>query len=218
VIGVAVSTHRRPAVLAKALAGWASTEMPDVLVVNNDVNGAGVAATKNRGIAALMDAGCTHLFLADDDVWPLQSHWWSPYVRHAEPHLMHCWGRSRFRSNDLTNNVSIWSWPRGVLLYVTREVVAAVGGMRIEFGRWGGEHAEWSRRIHNAGFTTYPFQDALNAPRWHCEDYTRTTPSSVPSRVRDSEANTRRRHALIDQHRSSKEFVPYRREQANERA
>lgn len=208
-IGVAISTHRRPAVLAKALAGWASAEIPDLLVVTHDVNGDGVAATKNRGLTALMEAGCTELFLADDDVWPIRSHWWAPYVRSPEQHLCHCWGRSRYVREE--DGITVWSWPRGVLLYATREVIDAVGGMRTEFGRWGGEHAEWSRRIHNAGFTRHPFQDATAAQHgvWHCLDYTRTTPSSVPSSVRDGEANTRRRHALYDTYRHSTDYVPY---------
>lgn len=212
-IGVAISTHRRPQLLARALPHWA-LNMPDVLVVNHDVAGNGVAHTKNLGIAALMDAGCEHLFLADDDCWPIRAHWWTPYVRSTQPHLMHCWGRSRFGGEDQDAGVSHWSWPRGVLLYVTRDVVHRVGGMRIEFGRWGGEHAEWSKRIHNAGLTAHPFQDALGCGRgvWHCEDYTRSTPSSVPSRVRDHPDSTRRRHQLYDKHRGSTEFVGYRME------
>ena len=210
-IGVAISTHRRPAVLAKALAGWAAADMPNILVVTHDIAGDGVAATKNRGIAALMDAGVEHLFLADDDVWPLRAKWWQPYTHSTQPHLMHCWGQSRFFGNNPDLGVTQWSWPRGVLLYARRKVIQTVGGMRPEFGQWGGEHAEWSRRIHNAGFTAFPFQDATAARYgvWHCEDYKRTTPSSVPARVRDNVDNTRRRHALYDLYRDSTDFVPY---------
>lgn len=210
IIGVAVSTHRRPAVLAKALAGWASAKVPHLIVVTHDADGAGVAVTKNRGIATLMDAGVDHLFLADDDVWPIRNGWWKPYVRSPQPHLMHCWGRSRYITE--TDGLTLWTWPRGILLYATRDVIARVGGMRPEFGRWGGEHAEWSRRIHNAGFTRAPFQDAAAARHgvWHCEDYGRSTPSSVPNHVRNSEANTRRRHALYDTYRDNADFVPYR--------
>lgn len=211
-IGVAISTHRRPKLLARCLANWAQDLGPaDVLVVNHDRAGSGVAATKNRGIAALMDAGCDDLFLVDDDCWPMPApSWAAPYINHLQPHLMHCWGRSRAQGVDVENGVEVWSWPRGVMLYVTRDVVERVGGMRLDFGRWGGEHAEWSRRIHNAGFTAHPFQSLANARGlWHCEDYTRASPSSVPDRIRNDPQRAKQRHALYEKFRGSTEFVEY---------
>lgn len=206
-IGVAISTHARPTVLAKALAGW-TVGMPDVLVVTHDLSGDGVAVTKNRGIAALMDAGCEHLFLADDDMWPLRPDWWKPYVASPEPHLMHCWGKSRFIAED--NQHTVWNWPRGVLLYAERRVIDRVGGMRVEFGRWGGEHAEWSKRIHAAGLTTHPFMDVTRARTkrlWHCEDYTRRTPSTIGEAEKINGAA--RRKELYDRFRGSTDYVDY---------
>ena len=206
-IGVAISTHQRPGVLARSLAMWAQA-MPDLLVVTHDVAGDGVAVTKNRGITALMDAGCTELFLADDDVWPVDPHWATPYITSSSPHLMHCWGRSRYIGQE--DDITVWSWPRGVLLYAHRSVIDSVGGMRTEFGRWGGEHAEWTTRIHNAGLTRHRFADAAGISRgiWHCEDYTRNTPSTVSDVERRNSAA--RRHALYDQFRGSTDFVDYR--------
>lgn len=182
--------------------------MPDVLVVTHDVAGEGVAATKNRGIAALMDAGVDHLFLADDDVWPVTRNWWKPYVDSDQPHLMHCWGKSRFVADD--GQHTQWSWPRGVLLYAERHVVNVVGGMRVEFGRWGGEHVEWSRRIHSCGFTRWKFADVAAARRgvWHAEDYERSVPSTVGAKDRAASAD--HRHALYDLFRGSTDFVEFR--------
>lgn len=205
-VGVAISTHARPGVLARALAMWAQA-MPDVLVVNHDVAGAGVAATKNLGITALMDAGCDHLFLADDDVWPRSPRWAEEYLEDAQPHLMFCWGKRR-RIHDDGRHTS-WTWPRGVLLYAERRVIERVGGMRPEFGRWGGEHAEWSKRIHSAGLTRFQFGDLSNsAVIWHAEDMTRAVPSTVSQKEREASAETR--HALYAKYRGSSEFVPYR--------
>lgn len=210
-IGVAISTHRRPDVLARSLTLWAQA-MPDVLVVNNDVDLAGVAATKNRGIAALMDAGCEYLFLADDDMGPVSPNWWRFYVDSHAPHLMHCWGKSRFRFAE--GGCTVWSWPRGVLLYLQRHVVEAVGGMRPDFdeGHVGGEHVELSRRIHNAGFTSYPFQDAAEARKgvWWCADYERSVPSTLPASRYTDPASAARRHELFDVYRRSADFVEYR--------
>lgn len=206
-IGVAISTHARPSVLAQALGGWAAA-MPDVLVVTHDATGEGVAATKNRGIAALMDAGCDHLFLADDDVWPISPSWAEPYLSSSEPHLMHCWGGRRLLRE--TDEHTVWSWPRGVLLYAERHVVERVGGMRTEFGRWGGEHVEWSRRIFSAGLTTFAFADARSARRgvWFATDYQRTVPSTVG--LAERTAGAEHRHALYARYRGSTDFVPFR--------
>lgn len=206
-VGVAISTYKRPKVLAEALKHWAQF-MPDVLVVINDVAGAGVAMTKNRGIAALMDADCDHLFLCDDDLWPVRKDWASLYVSHSEPHLMHCWGRSRSGGTD--GDLSVWTWPRGPMLYVERRVIERVGGMRTEFGRWGGEHMEWSRRIHDCGFTRHRYADLVAARSgvWFSTDYRRTVPSTFPESERV--ATTAHRHELYEKYRGSTDFVEYR--------
>lgn len=207
-IGVAISTHKRPDVLAKSLGLWAQA-MPDVLVVNHDVSGEGIAVMKNRGLAALMDAGCDHLFLADDDMGPVAP-WAKHYVDNRSPHLMHCWGRSRYLYTE--DGCTVWKWPRGVLLYVERRVVERVGGMRLDFGHAGGEHVEYSRRVHNCGFTNHQFQDAAGAHRgvWHCEDYERKVASSLPASRYSDPAVAAHRHHLFDLYRHSTDFVPYR--------
>jgi hypothetical protein len=208
VIGVAISTHQRPHILAKALGEWAKY-MPDILVVIHDINGEGIAATKNRSITALMDAQCEHLFLADDDVWPITSHWADHYTQDPELHLMHCWGQRRLISND--GHYTTWKHPRGVLLYLDRKVVETVGGMRPEFGKWGGEHVEYSQRIHNAGLTTNQYADLSVCAQgvWHAEDYTRMTPSSVSDE--DRIAYVQRKRVLFRTFAGSKGYVEYRR-------
>lgn len=208
-VGVAISTHRRPEILGRALQQWAQF-LPDELVVIHDVHGQGVAWAKNQSIAALMDAGCEHLFLADDDVWPIRNGWAELYMNHPEPHLMHCWGRDRYQGDDLVAGVSTWSWPKGVILYAERRVIDAVGGMRLDFGRWGGEHGEWSIRIHEAGFTTHTFQDVLPAKQgvWTALDYSRGHKSVVPKaeRIESSKHHDR----LLKQFAGTTDFVDYR--------
>lgn len=182
--------------------------MPDLLVVTHDVRGDGIAATKNRGIAALMDEGCDHLFLADDDVWPTSKNWAQPYVADPEPHLMHCWGRSRFISDD--GRYTTWTHPRGVLLYAERRVIEAVGGMRLEFGRWGGEHVEWSQRIHAAGLTKHLYADLAIARNgiWHALDVARSIPSSVSTA--DRQAYERRKGELFTRFGGTTDYVDFR--------
>ena len=86
-IGIGLTTHNRPEVLEKSLAEHRKF-LPEVavLVVVDDAShppakapgatlfrfphNAGIAAAKNKCIELLMDAGCTHFFLFDDDSWP----------------------------------------------------------------------------------------------------------------------------------------------------
>jgi hypothetical protein len=148
------------------------TESESFRTVRSDTR-LGVAMSKNRGIAALMDAGCDHLFLADDDLFPTSGAWWKPYVESPEPHLSHQSKNSAGRGDDKHFSVG---FPLGYMLYAERRVIDEVGGMDPAFGAWGGEHVEWQRRIHEAGLTTWMYADVHGSDDlWHAE----TTSSTV---------------------------------------
>lgn len=169
-VGVVISTTgSRPDMVDRAYRAWAATGI-DHVFVTTDHTRQGPAWNKNRGLAVLMDVGVDHLFLADDDMYPLGRESWERYVEADAPHLMLCWGKRRRVGDD--GVFSWWTWPRGVLLYQTRAVVETVGGMRGVF-RNGHEHAEYSQRIHNTGLTRHPFMDLAQNPRdwFHCEDW-----------------------------------------------
>lgn len=137
----------------------------------------GVAVNKNTGLELLMDAGVEHLFLCDDDTWPLSPASLRLHTEFRYPHSMVCWGKSRLGPE--AGSDAAWTWPRGVLLYQRRSVIERVGGMDEAMGVGGHEHVEWSRRIHQAGLTDHPFitpfEYALRggtgaATYWHAED------------------------------------------------
>lgn len=184
-LGVALSTHNRRDLFDRTLRQWqrwappgtviavvddaSDVPVPDisgVTVIRHDVR-LGVAMTKNRGIAALLDAGCDHLFLSDDDVHPVCDFWWRPYTQSPEPHLS--WQgpqHNRLVGGDDDHYAVVF--PKGYLLYAYRDVIDAVGGMDPAFGAWGGEHVEWQQRIHDAGLTRWPYADARGADAlWH---------------------------------------------------
>lgn len=209
-IGVAITTVGRPAVLAKSLAAWAQfLRNTDILVLIHDHNREGVATSKNRSIAALVDADVEHLFLADDDLFPISTKWWSLYSDSGANHLCYCWGKSRFegRLNRDGTDYTLWSWPRGCLLYVRRKVIERVGGMRTDFGVAGGEHVEFSRRIHNVGFTPHPFMDLTARGIWH---YQSSAPTTLGRARYNDPQISGLRHNLLAKHQLSTEFVPYR--------
>lgn len=152
----------------------------------------GVAVNKNTGLEYLMDAHVEHAFLCDDDTWPLSYDALDLHIGLGQPHSMVCWGAHRMRLADMKDGgMAEWTWPRGVLLYVQPQVLAVVGGMDERFGPGGHEHAEWSRRIHQAGLTPAmfisPSQYAAtgtsrgaatgSSAYWHAEDMPRLAES-----------------------------------------
>lgn len=210
------TTGTRPEFLERAVAGW--TEAGLVPYVITDTLRDGVAATKNRGLAEMIREGHDHLFLADDDMHPLSRESWERYVSDPEPHLMLCWGGGRLIAHH-DDGHSEWRWPRGVLLYATREAVELVGGMRTEYGT-AHEHADFSRRVHQAGLTRYMFQDIDQNPRdWFvAEDMPRPGERAHEVMARRRRITTIKRTAA-DKRRIAQlwrdldgntDFVPYR--------
>jgi hypothetical protein len=173
------------------------------LIVHSDR--LGVAMTKNDGIAALMDAGCEHLFLADDDIYPQTRHWWEPYVESPEPHLSYQWPNIGGDPYDRMYDAVHFQveFPRGVMLYAHRSVIDEVGGMEPAHGVWGGEHVEWQARIHDAGLTTYPYADVIGSRDLWVEQRSGSTfPASQRQRVFECTG--------IQWQKPRPRFVPYR--------
>ena len=183
-IGVGVTTRNRPEVLAQSRAAWrrflpagaklvlvddASDTPVDGADFRFDVR-AGVAAANNKCLE-LLD-GCDHIFLFDDDCWPTADGWWEPYVQGREPHYQFQFDAPKhWRIHELgRDGETRWvDRSRGAMLYVDRVVLDVVGGESLAFGRYGGEHENWSSRIHAAGLTSHPFQDVLD-PKLRCLD------------------------------------------------
>lgn len=223
-IGVAITTHNRPEVLAETLAAFRalSPDIPVIVVDDGSETPAtvppgvalvrhefplGIPAAKNRCIAELMALKAENLFLFDDDTRPLVSDWWRPYLESVEPHLQHSWSHSAMgkpvpRMDVVYQDYSLisYGWSMGCMLYVTAEVVRRVGGMRWEFGQGMEEHGEYSQRIHNAGFTTFVHQDVPDSATliWAADRHGAVS-RSIPSANRDAlmARNERLRLSLI---------------------
>lgn len=188
-IGVAITTHNRPDLLAVCIeahrryapdwhmplvvvddASEPPAQVPEwVTLIRFDRN-VGIPRAKNAGIEALMDAGVEHLFLFDDDTRPRGKGWWRPYVASDEPHLSY--GFADFADGTPVGddhlvigdgNLVSHTAARGCMLYATRQVIEAAGGMDVQFGLGYYEHGDWSNRIHNLGLTTWPYADVRNS-------------------------------------------------------
>lgn len=184
----------------------------------------GVAVNKNTGIELLMDAHpdnpVDHLFLSDDDTWPLNT---TALDLHAGlgrvGHSMVNWGGHRYTPRG-------WTWPRGAVLYTRRPLVEKVGGMVEAFGSGGHEHVEWSRRIHQHKFTPRPYpapeeyavRNGTGAGGyWHAEDMRRGNESRVSlinrrkslTSVRRQDGDWARIEKIMDEMNGVTRFVPY---------
>jgi hypothetical protein len=203
-IGVAVTTHNRNELVADTVGAILATvpkgtpvvvvddgsEDPvkldgDVTVIRHD-QPLGIPSAKNRCIEELMALGVGHLFLFDDDTKPIENDWWTGYLESREHHLQYSWPKfangTEVPRMDIIysdENITSYGWSMGCMLYVTREAVNRVGGIRWEFGKGMEEHAEWSQRIHNAGLTTFVHQDiSTSKGLFHAGDEHQAVPRS----------------------------------------
>ncbi len=182
----------------------------------------GVAVNKNTGLELMMDnTRAEHLFLSDDDTWPLYRASLDKHIEYTPPHSMVNWGRRR------VDSAGEWSWPRGVMLYAHRSVIERVGGMDERFGAGGHEHAEWSMRIHTAGLTpqnfpsppSYLTRNAKGASAlWHAEDMARVGEAKGTFLSRKAHFTTitrgaadwERIHKIMDERAGSSDYAGYR--------
>lgn len=176
-------------------------------VVFNDSAHFGVAYAKNYLLNQLQY--CDHIFLFDDDTYPIADNWWKPYVDHKEPHLMYQFKLPGKPANDMLElyrdeSTVVYTHTRGAMLYIDRRVLDVVGGMDTAYGLAGYEHPDWTNRIHNAGLTTHRAMDVPNSHELlYCLDQDGMVESSIPKGHRGN-------YTLYLQSKSSSEYKEYR--------
>lgn len=206
-IGIGVTSHNRHAVTARTLeeirkrlpargtrlvvVDDASTDAPNFKVDYRFEHNVGIARAKNKCLELL--EGCEHIFLFDDDTYPITDDWWMPYVQSREPHLMYVFqdfadGR-RLGDTALVYNDGqhiAYSHARGCMLYFHRTAIERVGGMDPAFGKWGWEHVNLSDRIHAAGLTSFAYMDVVDSNLLiRSGDEYREVASTVPGEARN---------------------------------
>ena len=188
-IGIAITTHNRPAVLAKTIeqhlkhfpAGAKLIVIDDgsspaataagIEIIRHEKS-LGIVASKNRSLEALIDAGCEHLFLWDDDAYPITDNWHVPYVESPEPHLAYQFldlaGAQKLKDMAVLYRDEqhiAYTGQRGVMLYYQRSAIEKVGGFDPVYGRGMYEHPDLALRIHNAGLSTWAFADVAGSEK-----------------------------------------------------
>lgn len=235
-IGIAITTHNRHEVLKRAIeqhmkhlpsgalvvviddGSSPAAIVPDGVKLVRHEQSRGIVASKNASLTALVDAGCEHLFLWDDDAWPIADNWHLPYIESPEPHLSYQFldlaGPRKI--NDMTvlyrdDKHIAYTGQRGVMLYYHRSAIDKVGGFDPVYGRGMYEHPDLALRIHNAGLSTWAFADVVGSEKLiHSMDEHEEGSRSIPRP--DREALVKRNVGIFNARRDSgyTAFTSYR--------
>lgn len=200
-IGIGVTTYGNRACTGRTLAVLrAMTPMAKIIEVNME----GIPQAKNKCLELLDD--CDHIFLYDDDCFPLKNGWHIPYVCADENHLSFTFDRKIIGHRD---GLTEYELPSGCMLYINRKCLDVIGGFDTEYKGYGYEHVDYSVRAFNAGLTSAKFLDIENSHELiHSMDQHKEvlTTVGVPIRVRNIAPNRKR----LKEQWNSKEFKPYK--------
>ena len=235
-IGIAITTHNRPQVLANSLEQHRKhlptgavvfviddgsnppAKVPDWCKLIRHDKSLGIVASKNASLECLMDSGCEHLFLWDDDAYAIADNWHQPYIDSPEPHLAYQFldlaGPRKI--NDMTvlyrdDKHIAYTGQRGVMLYFHRSAIEKVGGFDTVYGRGMYEHPDLALRIHNAGLSTWAFADVAGSEKLiHSMDEYEEVSRSIPRPERESLAKTNARIYSARRDSGYSGYAPYR--------
>jgi hypothetical protein len=176
----------------------------------------GIAAAKNKCFELLED--CEHIFLFDDDTWPLVDSWYQPYIESKEPHLMYIFQdfSTGTKLNDTQllytdGSIAAYSHPRGCMCYFKRICLERVGGMFTGFGKWGYEHPDLSNRIFNNSLTTFRFMDVVGSNKLiYSLDEHEKVGSTVPAHGEERQHLIRRNKPIYESRLDNRDFIPYK--------
>jgi len=162
---------------------------------------AGIPAAKNK---CLELAEFDHIFLFDDDTYPVCDEWYLPYINSGKEHLCYTF-LTAFKCKD---GFKCHTLGNGCMLYVTRKCMDTIGGFDWNYGLGKYEHVDFSRRIFNSGLTESIFMDVDGSDKLlYCMDQKREISRSF-DRV---EMRTLLQSGGIHfrKNRNSKELIPY---------
>lgn len=153
-IGIGITTCNRPEHIKLCIEQIKKYTKDYKIYVHDDLDKRGVAWGKNKCLYNLKD--CDHIFLFDDDCFPIAPNWTEFFIKSGHKHTLYMNGYyGLFAQNE---ELAYYANASGVFMYLTKEVLDKVGYFNPAYGRFGFEHAGYSKRIFNAGFTLTNFQ------------------------------------------------------------
>ena len=146
-IGIGITTYNRPECLKECLQHiYKHTFMDNVtLYVATDTNEdrKGVAFRKNECLKSLKN--CDHIFLFDDDCYPINDGWIEFFINANKEHLLYLNKNHVQLSTD--GHCSYYHDCAGVFMYIRKDALDRVGAFDEKFMHFGFEHADYSIRI-----------------------------------------------------------------------
>jgi len=182
----------------------------------------GVARSKNKCLELAYNTGAEHIFLFDDDCYPLDKNWHKPYIESSEPHLMYQFldfadNKGRLKDNSVVyqdNSVVAYSHARGCMIYAHSSVLDTIGGFDVSYGTAMNEHADWTNRIHNAHLTTFRIMDVPNSNKLiHSMDEHQSVATSIPRHIRVE--NLTKNRELLQSSLTSTKYCEFREQNNN---
>lgn len=226
-IGIGITTHNRNGLVADTVARIRALTPDARVVVVDDASrervrivdaevfrfptNVGIARAKNKCLELLSD--CDHIFLFDDDTYPLKEGWYEPYIASPEHHLMYLfesWASGRAVGDDAIiyqdDKHIVHQHSRGCMLYIDSLALATVGGMDTRYGKAMNEHLDWSIRMHNAGLTSFRYMDVAGSDQLiYSMDQHQKVRTSIENRTTCKEGNE---HLLLEAEDSTS-YIPY---------
>ena len=150
-IGIGITTFQRPEIF-KLCMEQVTKYLPEDSKVYIAKDVPNISKAKNECLEALKD--CDHIFLFDDDCFPIAKNWHVPFIAADLKHLLYMKPHHGLGINKGT--YTIYAECSGVFMYLTKEVIEKVGYFG-NYGRYGFEHAGYSHRINKAGLTPYKY-------------------------------------------------------------
>lgn len=163
-IGIGITSYKRPEMLKKCLDSIHKHTFMDnvtIYVADDSIERKGVAYRKNECLRALKD--CDYIFLLDDDVEVIHDNWIMFFIQNhlftKQHHFLYLQKSHRVKRVVRLNNTQsmVYSFHDcgGVFMFLTKESVNRVGAFDEEYIFWGLEHADYSKRVHKAGLTSF---------------------------------------------------------------
>lgn len=122
----------------------------------------GVAKSKNVCIKKL---DVDHLFLFDDDCFPIKQGWWKPWVDSGVDFMTFgCEDTISIEKRE--NGLTYWNGHHGCALYLTRKCIEVIGGFDPDFGLYGFEHSELAQRVLKSGIIDHNYISPNDTGMW----------------------------------------------------
>lgn len=180
-----------------------------------------ISTVKNKALQLCYESGVEHVFIYEDDAYPIKKDWHLAYVESREHHLCATFLRSNktytkhvtiLESDNLLMSIRVklktHLLGNGCMLYFTRECINKIGGFDTNYNNKY-EHCDLSRRIYNARLTDNIYQDIQGSDKLiYCLDQDNAVARSFTNR--EMQDNLKAGYEYFRSREDSSDYVEFR--------